>query len=184
MGRGKADWREEEIIRALQVWRDCNVWYRTWRSPQRADAATAFARVADANRILADAFKERHGEEYGFPDLLPATEKPLIYLASPFTHPDKDVERERFEAVAKCAARLMGEGELVFCPVTHSYPMHVLGGLCGTFEFWREWNLTILRRCDVLRVLQLDGWIESRGVRGEIEEAQLRGMPIQYLEAT
>lgn len=40
-----------------------------------------------------------------------------IYLATPYSHKDDKVRRERFDAVNIVAARLMRQGFLVFSPI-------------------------------------------------------------------
>jgi hypothetical protein len=38
----------------------------------------------------------------------------MIYLATPYSHPDSRIRAARFEAVNRYAAELMGEGAHVF----------------------------------------------------------------------
>jgi nucleoside 2-deoxyribosyltransferase len=96
----------------------------------------------------------------------------LIYLASPYSHPDPIVREERFKAVCRKSAELLTNGKNVFSPIAHSHPIQVYGDLPkADWEFWRAFDFEILAKCDVLYVLKLPGWSESRGVLAEIEEA-------------
>ena len=47
-------------------------------------------------------------------------EIPYVYLASPFSHPDPEVRKERVAAIAKITARLIAEGHIVFSPVAYT----------------------------------------------------------------
>ena len=95
--------------------------------------------------------------------------KPLIYLASPYSHPSADVQDYRFRVVCRVAARLMREGHLIFSPIAHSHSIATLGLLPHDFRFWGEFDKAMLKRCDALWILMLNGWLESRGILEEYE---------------
>jgi len=48
-------------------------------------------------------------------------------------------------------------------------------------DLWLGYDLKLLRHCDVLAVITLDGWEDSAGVRAEIDEAERLGIPIVFL---
>ena len=104
----------------------------------------------------------------------------MIYLAAPYSHPDSTVRVARFNAVTRYAADLLKQGVMVFSPITHSYPIACVSDIGDSFAVWEQWNLDMLRRCDELWVLQLDGWKESIGVEREITEAIAMEIPRQY----
>jgi len=108
----------------------------------------------------------------------------LIYLASPYSDFDSRVRLARFHAVVIETAKMAREGHLVFSPICHSHPVATIGCLPLAFDYWQEWNREMLRRCEKLVVLKLDGWEESQGVQGEIEMAKALGMPIEYREVS
>lgn len=103
----------------------------------------------------------------------------MIYLASPYSHPDPAVRQRRFEAACEYTARLMNAGLLVFSPVVHSHPL-VAYGLPTDWEYWRRLDVAHLDRCERMMVLKLDGWRESVGVEAEIAVAVDRGIPVEY----
>ena len=105
----------------------------------------------------------------------------MIYLASPYSHPDMHVREDRFWQACMEAARMIKAGELVYSPVAHSHWISTFG-LPGGWDFWRAHSLAMLRRCDELVVLELDGWQDSEGVRREIEAALAMGIPVRKLE--
>ena len=108
-----------------------------------------------------------------------------IYLASPYSHPDRAVRKARYLAAVQAAGKLMKErpGCAVFSPIAHSHMIAEMTDLPGGFDFWQGQDMPFL---DIwatrLAVLKLDGWQESRGVKAEIARAEARGLPVEYLE--
>lgn len=111
----------------------------------------------------------------------PLTPGDVVYLASPYTDDDSDVERERYFAVRAVAAVLLAAGVHVYSPIVHCHPMAKAQGLPTDAAFWRKYNFAMVERCDCVAVLTLDGWDESRGVAGEIAHAQKHGKPVHHL---
>ena len=105
----------------------------------------------------------------------------MIYLASPYSHPDSAIREERFRAACLAAAQLMGAGNVVFSPIVHSHPI-ALHGLPTDWRFWECHDREHLVRCDEVVVLMLDGWQESEGVHAEIRIAKELSKPVWYLE--
>jgi len=93
----------------------------------------------------------------------------MIYLASPYSHPDPEVRDRRFRAVCKFAGELALRGLVVFCPIAHSVPMEKYGNLPGTWEFWKKQDLPMLDLATELHVAAFPGWEDSEGVSAEIE---------------
>ena len=106
----------------------------------------------------------------------------LIYLAAPYTHEDPNVVWRRLFDNGVLAAKLLAEGHLVFSPLINSSEIDAIFTNSGTAFDWYTFDLRMLRKCDRLVVLMLDGWRESKGVGLEIAEAERLGMPIEYRE--
>lgn len=104
----------------------------------------------------------------------------MIYLASPYTHPDAAVRQERFEAACRAAAELIRRGHIVFSPVAHSHGI-AQHGLPVDWSFWERHDRRLLVACDELWVLKLDGWQQSRGVQAEIAIARELGKPVHFV---
>ena len=104
----------------------------------------------------------------------------LIYLASPYSHPDKQIQEQRFQAACQQAALMMQAGDLVFSPIAHTHPIAAYG-LPGDWSFWQAYDRAMIERCDELAVLQLDGWEESIGVQAEIAIAKELNLPACFI---
>lgn len=104
----------------------------------------------------------------------------LIYLAIPYSHPSKDVREYRVHLVSDIAGRLMNMGMVVFSPISHGHVIAEVHNLPTNWEYWEKSCRTFVSKCDRLVVVMVDGWLESRGVRAEIEIAKELGIPIQY----
>lgn len=107
----------------------------------------------------------------------------FIYLASPYTHDDQCVRERRFKDAAKAAAKLMSDGNVVFCPIAHSHPIDIEFSQPESGPFWKRQDAPFLHSCSQVVVLMIDGWDRSPGVAHEIQVAKHRGIPIIYMEA-
>lgn len=105
----------------------------------------------------------------------------MIYIASPYSHADQSVIDARYDAVLAYTARLLNENECAYSPVVHCHDMANKFEMPKTFDFWQHYNRAMIDRADVLHVLCLEGWEQSKGVTGEIEYAKRRGIPVQHI---
>ena len=105
----------------------------------------------------------------------------MIYLASPYSHPDPAIREARFQVACQTAAELIRIGEVVFSPIAHSHPIAAYG-LPSDWRFWERHDLEHLARCDEVVVLTLDGWRDSEGVQREIRIARGLRKPLRYLD--
>lgn len=108
----------------------------------------------------------------------------MIYLASPYSHPDPAQKIERYRAACTVAGRLMKRGKNVFSPIAHSHVIeeHFEDGKIEGHTFWLKQDFAILRHCEKLVVLRLDGWQASKGVAAEVEFAGRLGIPVEYID--
>lgn len=108
----------------------------------------------------------------------------LIYLATPYNHPEPSVCLARFDYACLTASRLMHDGVHLFCPIAHTHPIAVLGNLPCGWDYWQEYDRLMLTACDELWVVQMNGWDRSEGIKGEIGIANELGKRIFYLDPT
>lgn len=105
----------------------------------------------------------------------------MNYLAGPYRSIHSHIMERRYNQLTFVAAQLMLRGETIFSPITHC---HYLAKEHASFEgpeFWLTQDLAILRRCDKMYVLQLDGWKQSNGLRDEIAFATEHNIPVEYI---
>jgi len=106
----------------------------------------------------------------------------MLYLACPYSHPDETVQRQRYHQACRAAAKLMQAGVVVFSPLANSVPAVELGGLELDHAGFLNIDLQILRRCDEVLVLCVDGWQQSLGVQQELGEAIAFQKPVTMIE--
>lgn len=91
----------------------------------------------------------------------------MIYLASPYSHPDPLIRKTRFLLAQQCVAMMLSKRKFVYSPIVHCHEIATKYDLPSDFEFWRDYNFDMLRRADALRVLKISGWDTSEGVLAE-----------------
>jgi len=110
----------------------------------------------------------------------------LIYLASPYSHSDKEVRKQRYEKAVEANAKLMEQGFMVYSPIVHG---HAIVKYWKEHEetrmgwnFWEKFDTLMVRKSDAFFVLAIDGWIQSVGVTNELEIAKRLYIPIKYVD--
>jgi len=107
--------------------------------------------------------------------------RPVIYVANPYTGTSYE-RNQRFLAVEKYTAHLIRNGKTAISPIVHNHVLAFRHELPHDFGFWQNYCLSLLFACDEMHVLMLDGWEESVGVEGEIEEASEREKTIWCID--
>ena len=105
----------------------------------------------------------------------------MIYLASPYSHPDHAIREQRYRAACRATAALMRSGHIVYAPVVHGHSL-VHYGLPTDWSFWQPSARAFIERCDELVILPLEGWESSEGMRAEIAIAAELNKPVRRLE--
>lgn len=105
----------------------------------------------------------------------------LIYLASPYTHPDPAVREQRYMAAVQATMKLLQSGMAVFCPVAYSHQF-ALQGMGGEWDTWERFDRVMIERCDELWILEIPGWEESKGIKAELNLAREMGKVVRFLE--
>lgn len=101
-----------------------------------------------------------------------------IYLASPYSHPSELVRHQRYLAVAEVCASFLRDNITVYSPIVHCHELAKRHSLPKGFDFWEYHNYEMLKPASQLLVLELDGWKESKGLKGEIEFAIAHSIPV------
>ena len=108
----------------------------------------------------------------------------MKYLAAPHSHNDPAVRQARFDAVCRAAAQFLKAGEMIFAPTVHSKPIADAHDLPQDYAFWSKWNAWFLVRSDEIRVLLIDGWAESVGIKDEKAIARRNEIPVTWWRET
>jgi hypothetical protein len=96
----------------------------------------------------------------------------MIYLAGPYSH-EKDLIRElRYKILTKIAAVMVKEGEVVFSPITNGVALGQEVEMPYDFQFWENYCIHILIRCNEIHIVRLKGWKQSTGVKAELEAVE------------
>lgn len=107
----------------------------------------------------------------------------IVYLACPYSHKDKEVEKDRFVKVTFVAAKLAEKGDITFSPITHNRLINEAHPLPNIWEgFWKIYDGAFLHLSRKLYVLMLEGWEQSTGVQDEIQMAKDWEIPIEYIK--
>lgn len=106
----------------------------------------------------------------------------LIYMASPYSHPKDEVRIENYKLVSKKTAQLVSDGHVVFSPITYGHHLVDFKTMPTDWEFWKNFCLTFLAKCDEMIVYRMEGWTASRGVQEEIEFCKKNNIPITYID--
>jgi len=107
----------------------------------------------------------------------------MIYVASPYSHPDASVREDRFDLTCRFVGQLMQGGELVYSPIVHNHPIAIRMDTPMDFDYWRKHDFAMLGLCDSVRVFKLPGWEDSKGISAELTEAVRLGLGIGYAGA-
>jgi hypothetical protein len=107
----------------------------------------------------------------------------ILYVASPYSHPDPKVQHGRFVDVCRATAHLINQGWLAYSPISQTVPVAEYGAPGKTtWADWESYDRRFLKRCMGLAVLKLDGWRESVGVQAEIAYAKELGLLLYSID--
>ena len=102
----------------------------------------------------------------------------MIYLASPYSAPNKGLVQIRFDAVEQQTALLLKNRMSVYSPIVHCHALADKYDLPTDAKFWQNYNYDMVERVDALWILTIDGWFTSLGVQGEVDHAFACGIPV------
>ena len=106
-----------------------------------------------------------------------------IFVASPFNGTEAEKE-ERVSKLSLYCVELFNQGDCPFSALLMGLSFAKYGNLPTDTETWKVFSKTLLKGCDELHVLMLDGWDKSSGVAIEITKANSMGIEIKYINPT
>lgn len=92
----------------------------------------------------------------------------MIYLASPYSHPDRAMRNLRYLRTRLALGHFMKMLLPIYSPIVHCHHVAAETILPTTFEFWAAYNEHFMDRSEALWILQLEGWHTSNGVKHEL----------------
>jgi hypothetical protein len=109
----------------------------------------------------------------------------MIYVASPYSTPLAEpqataVRNQRYRLAVKFVGFLVQQGLPAFSPIAYFHPYAEGLKLATDAAYWHEINMSFLRRAEVVFVLRLPGWDQSKGVQMETKLAKAACIPIVH----
>jgi len=105
----------------------------------------------------------------------------VIYVGSPYSNSDDSIRIKNFEIVSRYTAKLIAAGHTVFSPISYGHTMLDFCDMPTDFNFWNNFCLAFLSKCDELIVLMIPGWEKSIGLTAEINYCNVNNIPITYI---
>jgi len=106
----------------------------------------------------------------------------LIYLASPYSNPNDNIRENNYKTISKIAAEMVSEGNVVMSPIAYGHNLLNFCDMPSDWDFWYNFCVTFLLKCDELTVVKMPGWDVSKGVLEEIEIAKNHNIKINFIE--
>lgn len=108
----------------------------------------------------------------------------MIYLASPYSHPIPTVMEWRYNAVTAAVAEMLNHLLQVFSPITYTHPISkMVPGFMNDLDFWLDIDRGFMDVCDMMAILTLPGWRESKGIDSERDiMVGMQGKPLYFID--
>lgn len=108
----------------------------------------------------------------------------LVYVASPYTAYPHGPDRA-YGDIGEVSWWLRIGGVSHFSPILYGHPLAKIWGVDReNSAFWLELDKGMMRVCDALVIVELDGWEDSSGINYEAAVFERDGKPIYYLNPT
>ena len=95
----------------------------------------------------------------------------MIYIASPYTHKNPAIMQQRYQMALRYTMLCQRRGEVVFSPIAYGHQFALKDSAFVPFTIWEDFNQHILLASDELRILELSGWRNSKGIEAEVQFA-------------
>jgi hypothetical protein len=104
-----------------------------------------------------------------------------IYLASPYSDPSRAIRHFRYSQAMLAVANLYKRQVTVYSPIVHNHVIAKDFTMPTEAGFWEWHNHTMMERAIGMYILDIDGWLHSKGIREEVEFARGDELPIQMV---
>lgn len=108
----------------------------------------------------------------------------MIFLSARFTEKDPFKQQERVDEYMIADLLLMEAGHHTVGSLHKVFNNRYAGNeeLDLSWEYWKEYTIDLIKRCDEIYVLCSDGWETSTGVQDEIKLAKEFGIEVNYFK--
>ena len=109
----------------------------------------------------------------------------IYYLACPYTHKDKSVRVQRFQAANEAAAHLIEHKLVVYSPISMTHPIdEIMAEEEATLgsDYWVNFDEAFMDFCAEMIILPLPGWDTSSGIKRERAFFEARGRKVWMYE--
>jgi len=106
----------------------------------------------------------------------------LIYIGSPYSHPDDSIRESNYQKVSALAAHLCSKGDVCFSPITYGHTLIGFKSMPTDWAFWKNFCISFLSVCEELIVYKMTGWEDSKGLGEEISFARDTGIKVTYMD--
>jgi hypothetical protein len=106
----------------------------------------------------------------------------IVYVAAPYSNvQDKE---HLMNTIAVVCGQYMKDnpGEYTITGLVHHYACQHHSDLGTDWNFWKDFCVEFLRRCDKMLVIKFPGWESSHGVAEEIRVANELNIPVVYYD--
>ena len=114
----------------------------------------------------------------------------MIIVCGPYAHKDPAVKAERVKSIARACVKLMTDGktQLAASPLLYGLCLsdHVESDgvhLPDTYDFWEHFCFSFIEVGSEVYVLNLEGWDQSNGTKGEIAKAKELNIPVYLVDS-
>lgn len=106
----------------------------------------------------------------------------MIYLASPYTHENPEIVKQRVNIAGQVSAKLLELGIHSISPVVYGQALIEHGQMTdSSWDYWGKFCGDIMDICDQMYILDIDGWNDSKGIIGETDYMKILGKPVLLL---
>lgn len=105
------------------------------------------------------------------------------YFGHPYSDHKPELRTMRHSLGLQVNAKLQSMGVFVYNAINSTHEYAARFGYNYTHESWIELNHTFIDASCGMLVLGLPGWLESRGLREEMEYCATIGKPVYFLDA-
>ncbi len=105
-----------------------------------------------------------------------------VFVSSPYSTPDAELKALRYKTSCISCGAIMRMGGYPLSPVVHGVPIVNVMTVPDDYEYWKEYCLALVSKCDFMIILMVEGWEESSGVKGEMEAARKLDIPVYFFQ--